>query len=100
MGYYTYFTLNTTPKVITKLKELYPDTEDMMNLEGEFDQDYKWYDHHIELAEVSKYFPEEVIELHCEGEDTVQWMEYYKNGKQQVAEGKMVFAPYDETLLK
>lgn len=63
--------------------------------------DITWYDHSSDCKEVSLMFPEVVIELSGEGEEAGDiWKKYFQDGKMQVCEAVITFAPFDPKLLK
>src|SRR5688572_1133090 len=63
--------------------------------------DSKWYDHKKHCLEVSKQFPETVIEVSGEGEESGDiWKSYYFNGKVQECGARITFEPFDRSKLK
>ena len=60
----------------------------------------KWYDHDDDMKKLSKMYPGWIFKLHGEGEETGDlWNKYFKDGKEQYCEGKVVYPPYDESEL-
>lgn len=109
MGYYTNYTLTTTPDNFTeemknKLMEINPDyfereewVEELLN----GDMNSKWYSNEEDILELSKFFPDILFELEGEGEDNEDmWKKYFKNGKSQYAKAKIIFEDFDESKLK
>lgn len=99
MGYYTDFNFeNNKPEVIDAIHETTGYCES--GSEG-FYSDAKWYDWQNHLKIVSKKFPEELIRIEGEGEESGDiWKAYFKNGKMQYTEAKLVFEEFDEAKLK
>lgn len=61
----------------------------------------KWYDHHEDMVEMSKAFPNVVFELEGDGEESGDiWKTYYKNGKSQDCPVIMTFDEYDPNKLE
>lgn len=60
----------------------------------------KWYDSIEDLTEVSKAFPDVLLQVDGEGEESGDiWRTYYKGGKSQCANAKIVYEDYDESKL-
>lgn len=126
MGYYTCFDLSTKGNKTYKVSEIvsymkkeydksdrykyYPfeynfdrelENDTISDLELYCMEEAKWYDHDIEMLELSKQFPEVVFCLYGDGEETEDiWYTYYKNGKSQYCPVKFVFDEYDESKLR
>lgn len=121
MGYYTRFTLTTnnnkykTSDIAYYMKKASHESEKYYPFEYELD-DYlfnesisdlemksdqcKWYEHHEEMVELSKHFPETVFCLYGDGEENGDtWYTYYKNGKSQHCPAKITYDEYDESKL-
>jgi hypothetical protein len=61
----------------------------------------KWYNHEDEMREFSKQFPDVIFELSGEGEESGDlWTKYFKGGKMQKCQAKIVIPPYDARELK
>lgn len=53
-----------------------------------------WYYHETEMLVISKQFPECVITLHGEGEESGDiWRKYFCNGELQTAKAELVYEP-------
>ena len=107
MGYYTRFKLETNdPEVMEELlkKEIrsYGETFDyLFDIDGDSYDSYKWYDHELDMKEVSKGFPGVLFTLKGEGEEAGDlWVKYFKDGKMQSCPAKIVFDSYDESKLR
>ena len=61
----------------------------------------KWYEHHKDVSEVSKTFPDKLIVIGGEGEESGDiWREYFLNGKSQYVKAKLTFEAFDKNKLK
>ena len=61
----------------------------------------KFRDWDAEIKEMSKLFPEVLFTLYGSGEDdTDLWVAYARNGKIQISEAEITYAPHDPALLK
>jgi len=93
MGYYTSFYVKTFPEEAVQKVTSYLSGKDKYfeecNWYQSSDSDTwypgescKWYSYDEDMKEVSKVFPDVVIELHGEGEEAGDyWYRYYKGGK-------------------
>lgn len=65
-----------------------------------FDDSCKWYSHEKDMSIVSKEFPNHVLKLMGEGEESGDiWVKYFKDGKVQVCKAKITFDAFDESKL-
>lgn len=92
MGYYTDYDISGNPpevqEAIIKLSDY--NWEDSGRLNA------KWYGHEADCLQVSKQFPEVVIEVSGEGEESGDiWKAYYLNGKTYRAEAKITFEEFN-----
>lgn len=55
--------------------------------------DKKWYDHEIDMCNLSLQFPDLYFKLDCNGEDNTFWREWYHNGTFYDCESHVI---YDE----
>lgn len=95
MGYYTRFNISTNNDDIKEaLNEI--------SGYGDVESDHiKWYSCQEDMIKVSLMFPDKVIKVSGEGEDSGDiWTRYAKNGKVQYEQAQIVVAPYDESKLK
>lgn len=104
MGYYTRHKLG----IVDKGKE----SIDYLLCKGEisdisgfgtpvFEGSIKWHNHEEDMREFSKRYPTAVFCLTGEGQDNWDlWREYYKNGKMQRCDVRIVFDEFDESLLE
>lgn len=92
MSYYTHYQLNieksdcTTRDIAETLAEVAGDDATFWEsvLEGN-DSSGKWYDHSVDMQQVSRRYPEEILTLSGQGEDPDdQWVEYHHNGRVQI----------------
>lgn len=71
-----------------------------MTTDGESNEQCKWYDHQIDMVEMSKKFHGVLFTLSGEGEESGDvWKEYYKDGLVQVARAKIVIDEFDPAKL-
>lgn len=97
MGYYTRYEISTQPpsdSVEDAIKEA-------SGYSNPFDDNCKWYDHEENCIAVSKMYPDVLIELSGEGEESGDnWRKYFLNGKMQVCKAKIIIPPFDPTKLE
>ncbi len=61
----------------------------------------KWYEHETDLRLFSSLFPDVLLTLRGDGEESEDiWVKYFKGGKVQVAKAHISFEPFDPKLLK
>lgn len=66
-----------------------------------FEDQTKWYEHEVVMKEISKEYPDVIIQLTGEGEENSDmWIKYFVNGKMQHCEAKIVFEEFDPKKLK
>lgn len=95
MGYYTHYDISDNSEEI----------QEAINLKSGYervDEDsIKWYDCEKDMREVSVDFPNIVLTVSGEGEESGDiWRGYFKNGKGFISKAKLVFAGFDEAKLK
>jgi hypothetical protein len=97
MGYYTRFTLSTVTNYDgNDYKELLVETLDF----SPFSDSCKWYDHELDMIGFSEAYPKTVFKLEGEGEDSGDlWVKYFKNGRMQKCQAKIVYDEFDESKL-
>lgn len=98
MGYYTRYDLtNLSDEVIEKVNEI-----SGYNFSNSYESDgCKWYNRIEDMKEVSLLFPNQLLQIEGEGEESGDiWKAYFKNGKCQVCEAKITFDEFDESRLK
>jgi hypothetical protein len=67
---------------------------------GESLDGVKWYDHEIDMKELSKRFPEVIFKLHGKGEENDDmWNKYFKNGKMQSCYAFITYESFNENKL-
>lgn len=60
----------------------------------------KWYDHEEDVSTFSKIYPDVIFELSGEGKESGDiWKKYFKNGKIQICNAKIIFDEFDESKL-
>lgn len=65
-----------------------------------FESECKWYNHEKDMISASEQFPDYVLELSGEGEESGDiWKKYFKNGKMQICQAEIVFDEFDENKL-
>ncbi len=96
MGYYTTFDISDNPQTVQQAIE---DKSQYAFYDGSVEGKwYKWQEH---CLEVSKDFPNLVINVEGDGEEQGdQWKAYFKNGKVQVCKAIVTFEDFDESKLK
>ena len=80
MGYYTVYSLT---KIKGKSEDFDALNEDLRELGIDLDSDcnLKWYDHETDLENLTKKYPDLVVELEGDGEDVGDyWKKRFKNG--------------------
>ena len=110
MGYYTKYYLQIKPVTDKEIPKIVDAIKEKDLFRYVFDRDYmyddhtrmvffnnwgeqKWYDHDEDMEEISKQFPSCVFRLYCLGEDGEIWLVYYRDGRHENCDGKIV---YDE----
>ena len=103
MGYYTTFSLDfdadidLNNEVLDKLEELcgYRFEDDNMLY------DVKWYDWELNMRTLSLRYPDILFTLSGVGDENGDlWDAYFKCGKMQFCEAKVVFPEFDESKLE
>ena len=60
------------------------------------EEETRWYNHQLDLAQLSKNWPEVTFQLEGDGETSDDhWREYFRDGKVHEVEGKLVFPEFD-----
>lgn len=95
----------TQPKILDQVIGEYISSHDAMfyamTPQGETSKSCKWYDHQMDMAEMSKAFRGVLFTLSGEGEESGDvWKEYYRDGLVQVARAKIVIDKFDQSKLK
>ena len=68
-------------------------------LQGEYET--SWYEHELDMARVSRLWPNIRFDLHGRGEGYMDfWYEYYLDGKAQQAPGDLVYPEFDASCLE
>lgn len=101
MGYNTRYTLSYVgaDQLDSAAIELAKETID----EGydPFEEGCRWYDHDVDMRNLSREYPTLLFTLEGEGEEAGDlWKKYYNNGRVQVAKAKITFDEFDEKKLK
>lgn len=97
MGYYTNFDISNNPETVQRAIE---DLSQYSFYNGRTDQ-VKWYSWKEHCIRVSKDFPNIVINIEGEGEESGdRWKAYIKNGKIQISKAVVTFEEFDEGKLK
>jgi len=66
-----------------------------------FGDQTKWYEHENDMKAISKEYPDVILKLEGEGEESGDiWVKYFVNGKMQTAAAKITFDDFDEKKLK
>jgi len=99
VGYYSDFDLSeNTEEVITELEKV---SEYSFLCDGGKGYSIKWYDCENHMKQVSKMFPDQLLSVEVEGEESGDiWKGYFKNGKMQRYNAIITFEDFDENKLK
>lgn len=106
MGYYTDYNLTVLSGphkyaedvIIDKIREFDDYAAWALSEDGEAT---KWYSHRDDMVEFSKMFPEDVLMLHGEGEESGDiWWEFFKNGRSYRVMVEYVIPEFDESKLE
>jgi len=111
MGYYTCFSLEVmnadnsalhpeSTAIIAKLRDANENANYALNEDGTTEMDAKWYDYTDELREFSKLYPDALLVLYGDGENSDDfWYSYFRNGQMQCTPGRIEFDEFDEKKL-
>lgn len=111
MGYYTCFSLRVmtadnsvdhpnSAAIIAMLREANEYANYALTEDGDTEMDAKWYEYTDELREFSKLYPDALLVLYGDGENSDDfWCSYFRNGKVQCTQGRIEFDEFDEALL-
>lgn len=111
MGYYTCFSLEVmtadnsvahpeAAAIIAKLRETNENANYALGEEGEMEMDAKWYDYTDELREFSKLYPDALLVLYGDGENSDDfWYSYFRNGKVQYTPARIEYDEFDPSKL-
>lgn len=95
MGYYTQYDISENSEEIIEAIE----NKSGYSCIGE--DVIKWYSCRQDMREVSLLFPDTVLVVSGEGEESGDiWKAYYKNGKEQMEKARIVIADFDESKLQ
>lgn len=98
MGYYTNFDFSGNKDDIIKAIEEISTYGESSN--GQYD-DIKWYSWSEHLKTVSELFPDDLIIIEGEGEESGDiWRAFFLNGKFCIQHVEMVYPDFDESMLK
>lgn len=108
MGYCTMHTMDVLDvsedvklATIAKLRASNENAKYSIDEDGYPQGETKWYDHEPELREFSKTCPDVLIQLSGVGEENGDiWNHYFKNGKAQFCQAKMVMPDYNVKKMK
>jgi hypothetical protein len=99
MSYYTTYEL----EIIENIDENVDYEKEISEIVGynPFEDISKWYDHENIMKEFSEKHPNTLFKLIGTGEDNDDmWHIYFRNGKMQRIQAEIVFAEFEEDLLK
>ncbi|HBU90253.1 MAG TPA: hypothetical protein DEB53_03445 [Bacillus pumilus] len=104
MGYYTQYEVEMDKDAELVREYVNENFDGNGNLTAVFngwDDELKWYGHEVDMRAVSRQFPDVLITLTGEGEDSGDmWRKYFKGGKMQECPAKITFDDYDEKELR
>ena len=96
MGYYTDYTITTDKAIPEDFDEKFEQITDYSIYDMEL-LNVKWYDHKDDMLKISKEYPDILFTVDGDGEDQGDvWREYYKNGRMQRVEPKVIWPEFDE----
>lgn len=97
MGYYTDYEVSSTLD-FSEYKDILEELSDY-----EFDDGFvnaKWYDHEDHMKALSLRYKDVLFTLRGNGEESDDiWCKYFKNGKMQRSQAKIVFDEFNEDSL-
>ena len=109
MGYYTSFDLTILDskgveidgtEIISKIRDMSPSAKYAFTEEGNTNDECKWYDWNKDFLRFSKIFPNNILMVHGDGEESDDiWVAYIMNGKIQRCPGKMTYEPLNLSLI-
>ena len=94
MGYYTRYDLtDLSDEVVEKVNEV-----SGYNFDNDYiSDDCELYNWNEDMKEVSKLFPDQLLAISGEGEESGDiWKAYFKNGKSQICTATLTFENFDE----
>lgn len=106
MGYYTHYTLTVVSGphkykedvVVETIREFDDYAAWALHEDGD---DTKWYSHYEDMLKYSKLFPEDVLMVHGEGEESGDiWWEFFKNGEGYHVDVEYIVPVFDENQLE
>lgn len=100
MGYYTQYDVSeNSPEIIEALEEV--SQYDLNCMDVGVSDTIKWYSCISDCITVSKAFPDTLIKVRGEGEESGDiWKAYFLNGKYQMCKAILTFEDFDENKLK
>ena len=109
MGYLTYFSLTILDEkgneivgdeIIKKIRENCEAANYAFGEMGHAEDSCKWYDCTEDFTELSKMFPNNILMVIGDGEESDdRWISYFMNGKTQHCPGEMTYPPLDLNLI-
>lgn len=100
MWYLTSYSIEAKQEIIDDLIKNNENAEYAFDTDGSTYESLKWYWHDKDLLEFSKKYPNDLITLSWEWEESWDiWKTYYKNWKLQHEEAKIIIDSFDENKL-
>ncbi len=100
MGYQTRYDLSDNSADVVELASDISEY-DLSCMGFGISDDIKWYDHDRDMKKVSEAFPDTLITLRGEGEDSGDiWTTYYLNGKMQRCKAVIAFEEFNPEKLQ
>ena len=102
MGYYITAELevkNVSEQEKEEIQQYIEENEDDFYLifpNGASKDEGKWYDRNKHFNKLSSQYPNALFCLYCDGEDGAKWLEYYKDGKEQMVEAIITYEEIKE----
>ncbi|MHC2451245.1 hypothetical protein ACUXP3_001846 [Bacillus altitudinis] len=104
MGYYTNFEVEIDKDgdlVREYVNNISPKKDCLVDAFNGRGDDMKWYEHDEDVLEVSRQFPDVLITVKGVGEEYPDfWKTYFKGGKKQHCQGRVVYDEFDEKELR
>lgn len=121
MGYYTQYSLQmyyidhsqendalgpeitgkAVERIIGTLRTLSEEAAYVFDEDGVSGERSKWYEHSEDMKALSLVYPDIILMLHGEGEESGDlWNKYYLKGKEQVAKARLGYDEFDTEKLQ
>lgn len=101
MGYYTTYEVSTEPRMRGEEQHRFRVRfKEQTDYHIDNLQDIKWYNHEDDMRRLSQEFPNHLLILSGEGEESGDiWRHYYLNGKVQKVKAVITYEQFDHSKL-